>query len=324
MLSLSKAATLPSLISPNANLNLTTPTSLNFIPDLPGEEFRYRADYAGPLLPKIPCIMVCVFALRQLALRDEHFGDEMPPTKWTRVDYPQVGISVDNPGDKMTVRFTMWTIIGAMEDMMGHDQFQTSQFQAWFLHIRIAVLKFFAPNAGDTIAVANRTESAVPQSSGAASTANHSTATRSINLGESELNGTSSNARLRAHVTYRDKQISSRDVFMGIMWAILSLAPHLNNDPVETITIPATGFDSMITTTVVRGAVIPPQIQPLYYGDVISMLAKLPLALVRDDKYCEMDIVMKDNDVTVGIATMRSTPRNGFVESPGTANVSVS
>ena len=42
--------------------------TIGIAPELPNDEFEYSSEYGGRLLPDLPCIMVCVFAMRELAL----------------------------------------------------------------------------------------------------------------------------------------------------------------------------------------------------------------------------------------------------------------
>lgn len=205
--------------------------------------------------------MVCVFALRELA-RLEDFGATISEKTWIRDDYPQVAMSVDNPGHGLNVRFAMWTITAAIREAMYSDRYHTSQIEAAYLFIRVAVLRFFAPSAGDTMAVANRTNFAVSRRPRAASTA-----TVAFNRGGTELNGTSGNAQLWDDVTYRDKEIPRRDVFSGIMWVMLNLAPFKIDTPVEALRVEKAGWTVKVTTAVFRPAVVlPPGTPPLHYG----------------------------------------------------------
>ena len=65
-------------------------------------------------------MMVCVFAMRELTLLSNFYGDyEIPGKTWTMDEYPQVTISVGNPYNVVTVRFAMWTIASAIRDMVA-------------------------------------------------------------------------------------------------------------------------------------------------------------------------------------------------------------
>ena len=261
--------------------------------------------------------------MREPALLPD-FGARYPGKTWIMDGYPQVAISVGNPGDTTTVRWAMWTITAVIRDMMTRNRFQTSQFDGTFLDIRVGVVKFFAPNTMETEVMANRTEYAVPQISGAESTANHSTTSVSIDVSDLRLNDTSNADEMRAHVTYRTREISRSDMFMAIIWTLLNLAPHKDDEPVRSITITNVAITASATAvSFVRPRNIPLRVLPLQYGNVVSLMAKLPEVLLRENMFREMDIVVKDDGVVVGEGMVRSSTCSGFVGIPLTANVSV-
>ena len=326
MFSLSKAAALPFLISTNTNLNLVAPTATNLSdswPNLPNEDFDYSARYHGAALPDIACVMVCVFAMRELALLPD-FSDEYLGKTWIADGYPQVAMSVGNPGDLTTVRWAMWTICAGIRDMLLRNHYQTSELTGTYVGIKIGVVKFFAPNRIEMIAAENRTGSVVPQIAAAASTAIHDTATVSVNLGNSGLNTTSNDDELWASLTYRTKDIPRSDIFMAIIWMLLNLAPHQNDERVLVLTVTAPTITTAVTTKFIRVKDIPPRVDPLMYGNLVSLLARLPGVLLRENRFCEMDIVVKDDGVSIGVGTITSTAPSGSVGFPLTANVSVS
>ncbi|CAD6587519.1 MAG: hypothetical protein ASARMPREDX12_002920 [Alectoria sarmentosa] len=321
--SLSNAATLPSLISTNTNtnVNLVAPTATNLTigiaPDFPNDEFECYPDYGGPLLPDIPCIMVCVFAMRELALLPNFYGNhEISGKTWRMDEYPQVAISVGNPGDVVIVRFAIYTIAAAIRDIMNLNRFQTSQFVGLWLGVKVAHVKFFAPDTIETTFAANRTEYAVSQVSKAVSTVNDNKTTIPINIGDLSLNATSNNDRLWADLTYKTKEISKKDMFMAIIFALLTLAQYANEERIRVLTITDFAITAKVTTFFIRVTGIPPRLQPLQYGNLISLLAKLPEVLLREDMFREMDIVVMDDNVVVGKGTMRLTPPSGFVGVP--------
>ena len=326
ILSLSKSAALPALVSINANLDLLTPTGTNLsdmLPDLPTKDFQYIALYRGSVLPDIACMMVCVFAMRELALLPD-FGARLSGKTWIMDDYPQVAMSVGNPGET-TVRWAMWTITAAIRDMMTHNEFRASQFNGIYLDIRVGVVRFFAPNTIETGIVANQTEHAVPQISEAASTATHTpTVSISFDVSDLKLNATSNADEMWADLTYRTKKISRFDVFMAIIWTLLNLAPHKDNESVRIVTIPNAAITASVTVSFSRVAGIPPRLQPLQYGNAVSLTAKLPEVLLRDNMFREMDIAVKEEGVVVARGTVRSMALTGFVGVPLSANVSVS
>lgn len=103
-------------------------------------------------------------------------------------------------------------------------------------------------------------------------------------------------------------------MFLAIIWALLNLAPRKDNGRVRILTFANVGITATVKTSFIRVTGVPSRVLPLQYGDVVTLMAKLP----------EMDIVVKDNDVVVGKGTMRSTALSGSVRVPLTADVSVS
>ena len=266
-------------------------------------------------------MMVCVFAMRELALLPNFDGDhEIPGKTWIRDDYPQVAMSVGNPGDVVTVRFAMWTIAAAIKDIMIRSRFQTSQFIGTWLGIRVVFVNFFASNTIATTAVANRTKYAVPKE---VSTPNDNTAIVPINVVDLSFNATSNDDQLWASLTYKTKEISKRDMFMAIIWALLNLAPHQNEERIRLITITHFAITTSVKTSFVRVRDVPARLQQLQYGNLVSLLAKLPEILLREDMFREMDILVEDNNVVVGKGTMRLAASSGSMGLPLIANVSV-
>ena len=323
LISVIYALTLPSLDSTDTNLNVIASTDTNHLtaglaPDLPNHEFDYTSKYSGRLLPDIPCMMVCVFAMRELALLSNFNGGcEIPGKTWIMDEYPQVAISVGNPDDVVTVRFAMWTITSAIRNMMIRNQFQTSQFVGTWLGVRVVYMNFFAPNTIETTVVKTHTEYAVSQSSA-------DTATVSINIGDSNRNVTLNDDQLRAEVIYKTKEISKKDMFMAVIIALLTLAPHETEERIRIVTITEFAITASVTTYFIRVLGIPRRLQPLQYGNLISLLAKIPEILFREDMFREMDIVVKDDNVVVGKGTVRLTASSGFEGDPLIANASVS
>ncbi len=268
-------------------------------------------------------MMVCVFAMRELALLPD-FSQIVPEKTWIMPGYPGVALRVGNPEGTTDVRWMTWTITAAIRDMMTRNRFQTSQFRGTFIGIRVAVAELFAPNTIETIAVAKRTKDAVPQISGASSTANDSSSTISINVGDLSLSNTSNDDQLWAAITYKEREILRRDMFMAIIYALLNLAPHKDDELVHIVTITGTAITATVTISFSRVRIIPPQIDPLRVGNIISLVAKLPEPLLQVDMFREMDILVKDNNVVIGKGKVRSSALGGFVGSPLTANVSVS
>ena len=269
--------------------------------------------------------MVAVTAMSSLALLD--FGDECPPKTFSRDDYPEVSLYVGNPRIILTPRWGMFLIALAIKDMMTHNRFEISQFQATYnvlgLNPRVAVVRFFARTGIETTAAANHTEYAVPQISGAPSTADRSTDTFFIDAGDSKLDAGLNNDEMSALVTYHAKEISPTNMFMAILWTLLTLAKHGNEERVIITANTCAAITESVRTYFKRIGGTRARLQ-LLYGNLIPLMAKLPELLLQENKFREMDIVITDGDVVVGKGMVRSTALSGIVGVPLTTNVSVS
>ena len=207
---------------------------------------------------------------------------------------------------------------------MIRNRFQTSQFWGTFIGTRVAVAGLFAPNTIETIAVAKRTTGAAPEISGAPSTARDSSSTISVNVGDLSLGDASNDDQLWAQITYKNREISRKDMFMAIIWALLNLAAHEDDELVHMVTMSCAAITATVTTSFNRIRIIPPHIDPLRIGNIISLVAKLPEPLLQADMFREMDILIRDNNVVIGEGKVRSSALGGFIGNPLTANVSVS
>ena len=133
------------------------------------------------------------------------------------------------------------------------------------------------------------------------------------------------NDQLRAEVIYKTKEISKKDMFLAIIRALLALTPHENEERIRIYKITEFAITASVTIYFVRVPGIPRRLQSLQYGNLISLLAKLPEILLLKGMFREMDIMVKEDNVVVGKGTMRLTASSSkFVGVPLTANASVS
>ena len=317
-----KALSLPD--SSHASLSLIAPADTNqsnFLPIYPDRSIGYSAHYLRGDLPDTACMMVCVFAMRELALLD--ITDTIAPKTWVMDEFPEVALSVGNPGDSLGVRWAMFTIALAIKDMMIREQYEISQFNCTYLGIKIGQADFLPTNTVRLRAVSESTEYAVPQISGGAITASSSTAPDTINIGHSKLNASLMDDDLHADLTYRDKEISKPDMTMAIIWTLLTVAPHQIDERIITTSNTCAAITASVTTSFIRVRGCLPRLQ-LRYGSLASLMAKLPLVLLQANMFRELDIVVRDNGVVGGRGTIRSADLSGSMEIPLTPNVSYS
>ena len=307
----------------HASLSLIASAGINqsnFLPVYPNRDVQYFVDYRGVALPDTACMMVCVFAMRELALLD--ILDIVAPKTWVMDEFPQVALSVGNPGDSLGVRWAMFTIVLAIRDMMRRGQYETSQFNCTYLGVKVGQADFFPTDTISMKAVTESTEYVVPQISGAAITASSSTPTTTINIGHSKLNASfNDDDDLQAELTYRDKEISKRDMVMAIIWTLLTVAPHDIDERIVTTSNTCTAITASVTTFFIRSRGCLPRLQ-LRYGSLASLIAKLPQVLLQANIFCELDIVVRDSGVVVGRGTIRSADLSGSMAVPLTPNVS--
>ena len=306
---LAKAASLPSLISSDSNLNLVAPTGANLstFPNFGGNDFRYFPHYRGPLLPDIACIMVCVSAMGELAL--ESIDQPWSANTWTLENHPQVTLAGGNRGKVTIVRWVMTTINVAIKDMMIHNRFQTSQFQGEYLDVeagplRVAVVEFYAPHMTETIALANHTKHAMSHNAKAVSVTNNGMATMSINFSDPNGNASSNDDQMQAEVTYLTKEIPRNDLFMSMIQTLLNLGPFPNAERISVLSLRIPTITTTVKFRAIRVASAPPRLR-LQYGSLIALMTKLPEMLLRENQFREMDILAKKGNVVVGKATIR-------------------
>ena len=105
VLSVSVASSIMAGIPHNeANINLSA------VPDLPDADFGTSLHFPkrNNILHGLPCVMVAIKSMRELALR-RFVGDDLPLTAWSRDDCSDVILSVGPPrgSQKVTVHFAM-------------------------------------------------------------------------------------------------------------------------------------------------------------------------------------------------------------------------
>ena len=317
------AEALPFLDPSHASLSLITPAGTNLsgnFPNLPDKNFLISANYRGVVLPDTACMMVSVFAMRELALLD--LDDILLSKTWKMDEYPQVALSVGNAGDSLSVRWTMFTVTLAIRDMMTRNRYETSQFISTFHGIKVGEAHFLPTNAIDTRAVNETTEYAVPQLSGGASTASSSMASTAVDIDHANLNASFNDDDIRADLTYRTKEISKVDMFMAIIWTLLNVAPHGVDERIVVTSNNCAAITASVTTRFLRARGCPARLQ-LQYGNLASLIAKLPQVLLQGNVFREMDIVARESGVVVGKGTIRSADLSGSMWVPLTSSVSI-
>ena len=297
-------------------LSRATKDIFNRYPDLPDDNFGYSVHYVNPPISATPCMMLSVFAMRELATQD--FESKFEGKIWAMYSYPEVKISfTPKSEDTSTVRWAMWSLAAAIRDMMVRSRFQTAQFETHYSAVQIGTLKFFVPESIGAEAEANYTELASLLTPARASAANGSDIilTNSSNLEDDPRS-------LSIQVTFKTTEIPRRDVFLSIVQALLNLGPL---DSTTRITQPLAITGNALTVKITTSFAKVERSAPPYliYRHVVSALGALPRLMLREGKFVEVEVRLFVDSEHVGNGMIQRGPRIGLAV-PVTANVSVS
>ncbi|KAL8700632.1 MAG: hypothetical protein Q9201_005349 [Fulgogasparrea decipioides] len=292
-------------------------TDLSTIPDLPNENFKYGTRYQGALIRDTLCMMVCIRAMRDLAVKA--FDQKVSALSiWVHPKFPGAAVAAgpSSPAAVTTVRFLMWLLLCAIRDMMARNRFQTSEFKGQYLGRDVGVVRF-SDNHRDLAGTQHN--GIVPrqlQASEAVPTAASKDASASFAFNATSLVGTdpSSNDKLDGHVTYLDKAIERNDIFLVVCWTLINLAPHDKTRPLDRIVTSINGVSAVVTTIWNKAPQAGAAADQFTAGSLLSLLAYLPEILLQDNKYREMNVEMKDRGVIIGRGLFRSSPLPGSTE----------
>ena len=314
------AASLPAF---PASINLPTRASKNLsdsnrYPDLPDDSFSYSVRYGNPIISATPCMMLAVFAMRELALQD--FESKFEGKTWALYTYPEVKVSfTPKSRHTSTVRWALWSLAVAIRDMMVHNRFQTAQFETHYSDVQVGTLKFFVPQGIGAEAGANQTGGDPSLTPAPASATNGTVDTISISSSDLEDNP----GGLFIQVAFKTTGIPRIDVFISIVQGLLNLAPKIST---RRITQPLAIVGDALTCSIATSFTSVERSLPpfLMYSDVTVALAALPRLMLREGKFAEVDVKMLLEDQLVGNGMMRRGPWISLPAPPVTANVSVS
>ncbi|KAL8736323.1 MAG: hypothetical protein Q9181_002501 [Wetmoreana brouardii] len=277
-------------------------TNLSTIPDLPNENFEYRPRYQGALIRDTLCMMVCIRAMRDLAL--EAFHEEVRTLSiWRHPEFPGAAVAAgpSSQGGVTTVRFLMWLLLCAIRDMMARNNFQTSEFKGLYLGRDVGVVRFIVyPRQTSEI-----TTTAASKDAGVAFVFN-----------ATGLVGTdpSSNDKLEGYVTYLDKAIERNDIFLAICWIVLNLAPNDKTRPLDRIVTTINGVSAAVTTIWNKAPQAGAAAAQFTAGSLLGLVTYLPEILLRENKFREMNVEIGDQGIVIGRGLFRSSPLPGSTE----------
>ena len=301
-----------SLSSPTPNgipLSPGSARNLSVLPDLPENDFGIVVTWYEAKLPETACIMVCMLAMRELALY--HFDDkELPKQAWTDPHYPEIILIIQpdrgSKSGKISVRFAMWIIATIMERMLTQNRFQSSHCAGFYKAEPVGTVSFFALDS-------NNPSSQRPQDSEYMTTA---TSKRGNSLNFTSISSAATlnennNDNLDGKINYVGNSIARKDIYLVLVWLLVELAPH-NREPIAVWRTTRVAIESEVTT--IWNRVQQPSGSPreqMTKGDLISLLARLPSVLMRDNIFREMDLTVWDSEVVVARGSFRTKPLEG-------------
>ena len=116
----------------SAHLATKNLSNSNRYPDLPNDSFSYSVRYGNPTISATSCMMLAVFAMRELALQELESNFE--GKTWALYGYPDVKVSfTPKLGLISTVRWALWRLAVAIRHMMVLNRFETALFETHYL-----------------------------------------------------------------------------------------------------------------------------------------------------------------------------------------------
>ncbi|KAL8927101.1 MAG: hypothetical protein Q9172_001523 [Xanthocarpia lactea] len=281
------------------------------LPDLPDQDFRYATLYRGPSFSDTTAVMAAVAAMHELASLNFNSSIRTPST-WTHPDYPGVNVTLHGDGrERPTVRFAMWIIHAGIKDMMVRDRYATAVFMGFYREVEIGRVWFLAtPPAG----------AEKPQISAAAGAGNDRNGSSSDVEIASAQKTVASNDNLHADTVYLAKAMDKRDSFFTCIWLLMALGAH-DNDPLGLVQ-----FVFQAITVEVRSiwnTIKRPSSHPdvLRTGDMVNMIAHLPIIMMHDDMFREMNVIVSDEGVVIARGAIRTSPKPRKLALPSTPDV---
>ena len=297
----------PTSRSSQRDVSLESATALSTLPDLPKDmEFVTAANYYPYPLTDVPVFMAAITAMRELGLRAFE-TDTLPVTSWSHPAFPGVKLTVlPPPGKRMlSVRFAMWMIHYSIRCMMVEKKY-SGEFLSLYRGEMIGKVVSIP-----TTAIARRGDSSTQRTKRIDTKAipNNSSA-QSFSMGEI------ANDNMQAMVDWVGKTIDRADFFLTLLWLIVDLAPH-NEEPLTVWQVTRSSMNCQVTT--IWNRTKPPAGSPQYTftkGDLISMLAYLPEVCLRDRRFQEMNIEIRERGQVVARGLVRTKPLLGLPSGP--------
>ncbi|KAL8838131.1 MAG: hypothetical protein Q9170_002272 [Blastenia crenularia] len=281
----------------------TPTTNLSALPNFPDNRFTMTVSHQLPSIDWTSCQMVIFKGLRDLTLRDFNGQLESNIHVYNDKNLPQAYLSVGpglGPGSgKPSIRFAIWTVAVAMRDVLTRQECKKASYTGYWEGRPMVLLSFLAHEQVGEMQGAmeqrkrHRRDEVRPISftPGAREDIGNSSfisfprqRNDQRNLGVDELS---------ASVTYLSKPLDRRDSFMHIATLMLGLAP-INARPLSVFRSSEMAITAKVQSILNRAGRVVPYV--LTAGDLISMLAVLPMTLLDDKVWREMDEDIGDNE----------------------------
>ena len=275
---------------------------------VPDERFQVTPVYWGPRLRSTECLFSANDAMANLALND--FYGDLVETIFEFKDQPGVAIAVLpvnwHQGGEMERRFAVWGLYLAVFDMTKRSQYNCNTFHLFWDEKEVGTLGF----ARGVIRQSTLTADHNAKSQGLLSLSNTTATTTALSLPFSHgVNTTATDlvdeVVFAIDIQLRGKMMPINDVFIVVLGALSDLAAFNIKDgrvtsysyrqaPVEAyVSFASPGYRPLS----------PPPF--MTYRHVIEAVAHLPVVMYDRRVFSEADIILKLNNVDVGMGLLR-------------------
>ncbi|KAL8671007.1 MAG: hypothetical protein Q9168_004478 [Polycauliona sp. 1 TL-2023] len=313
IISLSVAAAIPTPFSSahrdHALLDVRAPQPTTY----DRKYWTFKSAYSGVPLQADAVMMLCVQAMAESArlIPDKPFYHWAPSS---HPEYPGVVMrmsiylkSPDYDESITTGRWASWIIEDAIRELMTHETYRAAQFRGMWKGETVVQIEIAPTRLGDqqqTIGIPGVSAQQITQPAGTQNPASDQTiVTFPSNTSMSARPATDQH---RMVIQYLATPIDKRDIFMMIISIMVDLAPG--------------GEEGLNTFGSKTGAVSAPRLEisdswqgynvpqvPVRFSsdDLSNLLYVLPIILLKEDKWFEMDIVATDQKVLVAKGGVR-------------------
>lgn len=287
------------------------PSSSNTTLTVPDQRFSVTPVYWGPKLRSTACLFIATDTMANLALND--FYGEVVETIFDFDEHPGVVIAVLpvdwHKGGEMDRRFAVWGLYLAVFDMMKRSQWTCNTFHLFWEGKEVGTLGFSRGVVRHSALTADSANSqGLLSLSNVTSTATTLTPSLLSANGSDVLSAPKSltdEVVLSVNVELKGKIMPINNVFIAVLGALSDLAAIGNKDG----RLSAYSYRQAPVKAFLNFATLgyhplgPPPF--LTYRHVIEALAHLPGVMFEQRVFSEADMVLKLDDVDVGMGLLR-------------------